>query len=290
MKKPKRFKTEVIRATPKERALLEQLRETYKEQHKVKIIEREVCKSDGALWFVLPDAHYPYHNAPLMEKVFKCIKDNQVEGVVISGDWLDLFTLGSYNADSLGLLRNITLTEEYEAGLKGIQKLEKALSPDAKRVFIWGNHEDRYFRELNKRDVSKYGDELQNPNDALKLKEYGYEIFTNWKDDFYTIADLDIMHGIYCNIHTAKKHLEMHGRSVMFGHTHRVQTHFTAHEAAFNIGCLADIPNSAFNYMPRMQKENWSNSFSAVRVIGGKAYVEMLTVRNGKFIFNGKVY
>ena len=42
--------------------------------------------------------------------------------------------------------------------------------------------------------------------------------------------------------------------------------------------------------MPRMQKENWSNSFAAIRVIGGKSYVEMITIRNNKFIFNGKVY
>ena len=82
----------------------------------------------------------------------------------------------------------------------------------------------------------------------------------------------------------------MHGRSVMFGHTHRVQTHFTAHEAAFNIGCLADIPNRAFGYMPRMQRENWSNGLAAIRVVDGRSYVEMITVRNGKFIFNGKVY
>lgn len=251
---------------------------------------KQVTYNEGKLWFVLPDPHYPYQNEPLMQKVFKCISDNIVEGVCISGDWLDLFTLGSYNADSLGLLKGVTLTEEYASGLKGIEQLEQALGRESKRVFIWGNHEDRYLRELNKRDISKYGDELRNPNDALRLNLYGYEVLTNWKDDFYTIGDLDVMHGIYCNIHTASKHLQMHNRSVMFGHTHRVQTHFTAHEGAFNIGCLADIPNRAFNYMPRMQKENWSNGFAAINVIKGKSYVTMITVRNGKFIFNGKIY
>jgi predicted phosphodiesterase len=286
----KQNKTEVVRLTKAELEVLEGVRAINKKASSPKVVKKFLSHNEGKLWFVLPDAHYPYQNEKLMQKVFKCISDNDVTGVCISGDWLDLFTLGSYNADSLGLLRNITLTEEYAAGLKGIQDLEQALPAEATRAFIFGNHEDRYFREMYKRDISKYGEELQNPADALHLKQYGYEVLTNWKDDFYTIGDLDVMHGIYCNIHTAKKHLEMHGRSVMFGHTHRVQTHFTAHEAAFNIGCLADIPNAAFNYMPRMQKENWSNSFSAVRVIGGKSYVEMITVRNDKFIFNGKIY
>ena len=285
----KEKRTERLRLTPKEHGLITDIRALSKSDI-IKKTTKYFNANDGELWFVLPDAHYPYQNERLMQKVFRCISDNEVAGVVISGDWLDLFTLGSYNIDSLGLLRNITLTEEYEAGLKGLKQLEQALPEDAERAFIWGNHEDRYFREMNRRDISKYGDELQNPNDALYLEAYGYDILTNWKDDFYTVGDLDIMHGVYCNIHTAKKHLEMHGRSVMFGHTHRVQTHYTAHEAAFNIGCLADIKNNAFNYMPRMQKENWSNSFAGIRVINGKAFVEMITVRNDKFIFNGKLY
>lgn len=290
MKKESRIKTEVLRATPEEKNLLKHLRGTYKERIKTKIVEQKVIQNEGELWFVLPDAHYPYHNKELMQKVFKMIKDNNPAGVVISGDWLDLFTLGSYNANSLGLLRDITLTEEYESGLKGIQELEKVLSQDAKRVFIWGNHEDRYFRVLNSKDNAKFGDELQHPNTALKLKHYGYEVLENWKDDFYTVGDLDIMHGMYTSVHVAKKHLEMHGRSVMFGHTHRVQTHFTAHEAAFNIGCLADLSNKAFGYMPRMQRENWSNGLAAIHVIDGKSYVTMITLRNNKLIFNGKVY
>ena len=80
-----------------------------------------------------------------MQKVYKCISDNDVAGVVSSGDWLDLFTLGSYNRDSLGLLKGISLTEEYESGKEGIVSLSQAAGGKAKKVFIWGNHEDRFF-------------------------------------------------------------------------------------------------------------------------------------------------
>tara|TARA_R110000823_G_scaffold266679_6_gene386441 strand:- start:1169 stop:2032 length:864 start_codon:yes stop_codon:yes gene_type:complete len=286
----KKNKTEVIRVTKEELSILEEIRQLALSSKDPKTVKRIVSHNEGSLWFILPDPHYPYQNEPLMQKVYKCISDNDVAGVVSSGDWLDLFTLGSYNRDSLGLLKGISLTEEYESGKEGIVSLSQAAGGKAKKVFIWGNHEDRFFRELNTRDNAKYGDELMHPDKALELDKYGFDSLQNWKDDFYTVGDLDIMHGMYCNIHTAKKHLDMHGRSVMFGHTHRVQTHFTAHEAAFNIGCLADIPNRAFGYMPRMQRENWSNGLAAIRVVDGRSYVEMITVRNGKFIFNGKVY
>ena len=251
---------------------------------------KEVQYSEGELYFVLPDAHYPFQNEVLMQKVFDCIGQNKVAGVCISGDWLDLQTLGSYNAESLGMLRDISLDEEYEAGLKGIEELEKVLEPGARRMFLWGNHEDRYYREMNKKDNAKYGDTLKNPNDALKLKEYNYEIKDNWKDDYFTIGDIDIIHGVYCNIHTAKKHLDMHGRSIMFGHTHRVQTYYTGTEASFNVGCLADINDKAFGYMPRMQREVWSNAFAVINVIDGKSHVELITVRKNGFYFRGKKY
>ncbi|MEM9076288.1 MAG: hypothetical protein AAGC43_04575 [Bacteroidota bacterium] len=285
----KENKSEVMRVTPTEKGIVETIRESTREV----IVDKEVIHkiyNEGELWFVLPDAHYPYQDKKLMRKVFQMIEDNEVTGVVISGDWLDLYPLGSYNSMSVGLLKNVDLTKEYKAGLQGIKDLEAVLSPEAKKVFIWGNHEDRYFRTLNSRDNAKFGSELSHPNDALELELRGWEVLENWKDDFYTVGDLDIMHGMFTNIHVAKKHLEAHGRSVMFGHTHRVQTHFTAHEGAFNIGCLADITHPAFGYMPRMQRENWSQGLAGIHVVNGKSYVTMITVRDGKFIFNGKVY
>lgn len=283
-----RVYTEVKRLTQRETELIDSIREM--NDKPADVIYQDKTYNDGELWFVLPDVHYPFQDEALMRKVRQCIADNVPHGVVLAGDWLDLYTLGSYNTNSLENLRNITLSQEYDAGLKGIKDLEKVLTPDAKRVYIWGNHEDRYFRQMKHADTGKFGGELKNPNDALRLKEYGYEVLTDWKDDFYTVGDLDIMHGVFTSVHVAKKHLEAHGRSVMFGHTHRVQTHFTAHEGAFNIGTLADIKHKAFSYMPRMQRENWSQGFAAITVIGGKAYVTMITVRNNKFIFNGKVY
>jgi len=251
---------------------------------------KEVQYSEGDLYFILPDAHYPFQNEVLMQKIFQCIDNNKVAGVCISGDWLDLQTLGSYNAESLGMLRDISLDEEYEAGLKGIEDLEKVLDPGARRMFLWGNHCERYHTELNKKDNAKYGSRLQNPNDALKLKEYNYEIKDNWKDDFFTIGGVDVMHGIYCNIHTAKKHLEMHGRSIMFGHSHRFQSYHHGSIAGYNIGCLANIPDKAFSYMPRMQREVWTNGFAVISVIDGKSYVEMIKVTDNEFYFRGKKY
>lgn len=245
-------------------------------------------------WIILPDIHRPFHNKTLEKKVLQLIKDlgTSLYGVNISGDYLDLYTLGSYNAESLGLLTGISLEDEYADGLSGIIKIEKASHKDLKKQFLFGNHEDRYFRELNKKDNAKYGGALKNPIEALELDERKWEVKTNWKDDYFTLGEhLDVMHGMYTNVHTAKKHLEMTGNSCIFGHTHRIQSYNSGNRAAYNIGSLCDIPNNAFNYMPRLQKNVWSNGFARVYIDdNGKYFVEQVNVWNNKFFTNNKMY
>jgi hypothetical protein len=66
-------------------------------------------------------------------------------GICLAGDYLDLYTLGSYNSMSLGLLEGIDLGYEYEDGLNGLIELQSALPDGCKKLFLYGNHEDRYF-------------------------------------------------------------------------------------------------------------------------------------------------
>jgi hypothetical protein len=294
MKKLQQTKSEVTRLTPTEKELINEFRTYYQSSTTDKeIVYVNQQQQDGELWLVLPDVHRPFHNQIVWDKLISIIKDlgNTLTGIVISGDYLDLFTLGSYNANSLGLLKDITLEEEYADGLKGIEELQEALHPDTSRVYIYGNHEDRYFREVNKNDNAKYGNSLKDPIEALKLKEYGYKVLTNWKDDVYTVGDLDITHGVYCNIHLAKKHLDMNGNSIMFGHSHRMQTFCSGDDTGYNIGCLIDLDSPYFNYMPRMQRKLWTNGFSFVSVDeNNHAHVELIKVDNNGFFWRGKQY
>jgi len=245
-------------------------------------------------WLVLPDVHRPFHNKTLWRKILKLCHDmgSDLSGVNFSGDYLDLYTLGSYNADSLGLLSGIDLGYEYRDGNKGLDEIQDACKNGTKYQFLFGNHEDRYFREVNKGDRAKYGDALKNPVEALKLHERGFEVKTNWKDDYFTLGKhLDVIHGLYTSIHCAKKHLDVTGHSVIFGHTHRIQSHHAGNRASFNIGCLSDISHKSFNYMPRFQKNIWANGFAIVYINGnGEFFVEQVNVWNNKFYANGKFY
>ena len=291
----KNIKKNVIRLTDSEKEIVEKLREyTQNSTAPNQTIKYEYkMYQEGELWLILPDIHRPFHNQILWDKILQIIQDlgDTLTGLVITGDYLDLFTLGSYNANSLGLLKDITLEDEYTDGLQGIEELQAVLHPTTQRVFLYGNHEDRYFREVNKLDNAKYGNTLKDPVEALKLNQYGYKVLTNWKDDVFSVGDIDITHGVYTNIHVAKKHLEMNGKSIMFGHTHRIQTFFNGDYTGYNIGCLIDMNSPYFNYMPRMNRKKWTNGFSFITVDKeGKAHPELIKVKDSSFYWRGRKY
>jgi predicted phosphodiesterase len=245
-------------------------------------------------WLVLSDIHRPFHNQVLWSKVLQLIKDlgSSLYGVILAGDYLDLYTLGSYNAESLANLSGLTLQDEYIDGLQGIDELNSVLHKDAKKYFLFGNHEDRYFRHIKEKDNAKYGGALLNPTEALYLHEHNWEVKTDWQSDYFTLGKhLDVIHGVYTSVNAAKTHLDKTQHSVMFGHTHRVQCFHTGNKAAYNIGGLYDIKSKGFSYMPRLQRETWANGFAIVNINDdGEFYVEQVNVWKDKFFADSKMY
>jgi predicted phosphodiesterase len=245
-------------------------------------------------WLVVSDVHRPFHNKVLWSKLLQLIKDlgSSLYGIVLAGDYLDLYTLGSYNTESLANLSGLTLQDEYIDGLEGMDDLNKALRKDCKKYFLFGNHEDRYFRHIKEKDNAKYGGALLNPVEALYLHEKGWEVKTDWMSDYFTLGDhLDVIHGIYTSVNAAKTHLDKTQHSVMFGHTHRVQCFHNGNKAAYNIGGLYDIKSKGFNYMQRLQRETWANGFAIVNINDdGEFYVEQVNVWADKFLAEGKIY
>jgi predicted phosphodiesterase len=243
-------------------------------------------------WFVLPDIHVPFHDEALLAKVCSAMRDIRPTGVVISGDFLDLFSLSRFAADSLYALRDVTLSGEYDAGNAVLDMIDAALPADCAKHFIYGNHEDRYWRELERGDRGKYGDALKSPTLALGLAERGYATQEHWKKAGIRLGDhLLVTHGSYTNEHTAKQHLLKWQTSVMFGHTHRVQTYVQGRRAAYNIGFLGDIRSKGFDYMDEPSRMQWTNGFAVVRIDeAGDYWAEVIQCHDGRFVCGGRFY
>ena len=245
------------------------------------------------LHVVLGCVHAPWHNQVLMDGFIELLSDlkEQIVGFHIIGDFLDLNSLSSHERGKKPL-PGVTLEYEYEESSALLDDIEEVLPEGIKKSYLYGNHEDRYLRHMSISDNSKYGASLISPEEGLSLEERGYRIFTNWKEDYVILGEhLELTHGQYHNIHVAKKHLDTFRGSIMFAHTHRVQTHLEGTAGAFNIGFMGNIKAPVFNYASRAIKEKWANGFALVQIDeDGYFYVTQIQCFNDRFYYNGKNY
>lgn len=247
-------------------------------------------------WLILGCIHRPFHNKVLWKKILLLIQElsSQLSGVVINGDYLDMGAVSDYGVGKKG--SSFTLMDEYEDGLEGLLEIEAALGKNkskVKKYFLFGNHEHRWFRHISKLEISKYGNALLNPVDALRLDELGYQVITDYQNGYLQIGkDLQVFHGHYHNVHAAKKHLDaLDGFSCIFNHTHRFQSYSSGNHTAYNIGCLIDLKNKAFNYSDRFKKDKWKNGFAIVNVTRkGKSIVNPIECFNDSFYFGNRLY
>lgn len=243
-------------------------------------------------WLIISDVHVPWHSKPLIRKLCKLAHDVKFDGFIINGDFLDLYTLSRHNAGSLGLLKDLTLTQEYVEGNKVLDDLMSTPLRRADKRYLFGNHEDNYRRCLLQDDNAKFGESLRGPLEALSLSERGFQVLQNWKDDSVRLGShLDVTHGVNCCVHVAAKALSEFEGSVIVGHTHRFNTFVTGRRAAFNVGFLGDRASSGFHYMPAKDRRKWTNSFATVNILDdGDFLANPIQCWNDRFIFNGKLY
>lgn len=259
------------------------------QDEKIEFRPQKKTQASSGRYLVIGCLHVPFNNKNLTDGLFELMQDVNYSGIIIAGDFLDMAALSTYEK---GKINNtgITLEDEYIAGNLFLNKIDSLLPKNAKKVFLFGNHENRYWRWKSDVDNSKYGDSL-NPISSLALEQRGYEVYHDYINDVYNLGSLSIIHGEYFNIHCAKKHLDVFRRNILFFHTHRLQIHREGDFAAYNAGFLGDKKSAAFNYAKRGMKSAWGNGFAEVTLLDtGEHFVNVISCVNDKFAVNGKIY
>lgn len=236
--------------------------------------------------------HVPFQNKTLHQGVMQLLEDykSDIKGFHLIGDFLDLNALSSHDRGKFTAVPGLTLDTEYEAGNLILDEYEDVLDKEVWKTYLYGNHEDRYNRWM--KDMNNAKTPLQSPKDALDLLNRGYQVQDSWMQDFFTLGKhLDIFHGIYFNVHSAKAHIDKLRGSCMYAHTHRIQTYIEGNTGGFNIGACADFNSKAFNYATRAMKSAWQNGFAVVMIdVDGTYHVTQIICQNGRFYFAGKKY
>jgi predicted phosphodiesterase len=242
----------------------------------------------------MPDLHCPFQNQKLVRKILKALSTVKLSGLIIGGDFADCFSLSKFVAGSLNNLKDITLEYEYRECNKLLDQIDSICNKGVKKYYLYGNHESRYFSTIDRADNAKYGSALKSPTEALRLHERKYAVYEDWTNDFVRLGkSTSVIHGLYCNANPAVKHFQMFPtETVVFGHTHRIQSVVASNHSAYNIGCLADINSKAFNYRNRVDKQLWSSGFAMITIdTNGNSFVETIRVNaDNNFVMNGKIY
>jgi len=216
-------------------------------------------------------------------------KEVSLKGIILAGDIVDLNSLSSHDRGKVPI-KGVTLGWEYREANKFLDEIDDLGAKTTS--FLYGNHEDRYNRAILDVDTAKLGNALISPVDGLNLVKRGYEIYTDWKNDVIKLGKhLDVCHGEFLSVHSAKKTIDTYRKSTLYFHTHRFQIYMEGMVAGWNMGAGADFTAPIFGYATRAMKASWVNASALVHLDkDGYYHVQPLIFMKDKLIINGKRY
>lgn len=258
-----------------------------------KIEKQSAHRTKSGTYLKIGCAHAPFHNKKQFNTTYKFLQKEgiKLQGLILNGDFLDLNSLSSHDKGQMPL-EGVKLGWEYREGSKVIRELESLdYTPSATFDFLYGNHSDRYLRRMKELESHKVSDVIPSPEQGLNLGSH-WDVHNNWKEDFVKLGKyLNVFHGEFTNIHTAKKHLDTYRESVAYNHTHRFQTYVEGMMGAYNGGFAGDIDSPVFGYATRAMKKSWLNNMDLIHIdTDGYYHMQPLNFINNRLIVNGRKY
>ena len=216
-----------------------------------------------------------------------------IDEIIILGDFGDFYWLSMHARLPEHFDIECTLSDEIFSIKMRLKEL-RDLFPNAKITYLMGNHEFRLDRYIVNKCAEMF--EFLKMSELLLLKEYGVKPIPYGKSQKYKVLGSNLMArhepismGEYCSGGTANKAKT----SIVFGHTHRVQT-FTTCDMweneinCYSLGWLGNRNSPAVQFIRGM--ETWAHAFGYAQVYKKDHFLDVIRIKNYKAICNGKVY
>jgi len=260
----------------------------------------------------------PIHDPKALDVALQIIKDTKPDQVILNGDNLDFPQLGRFSQEN-------TFAQTLNPTLDYVHKFLaqiRANAPDAKIVYLAGNHELRLSKYIMQYAERLYGVRQAGTEDKvltipflLNLADVECEYKSGYPANEYWINErLKAIHGHLVRPagKTAAAIVGKEETSTLFGHIHRHE--YAARTAknfsgarfviAQSFGCLARVDGAVPSYgsgvdeMTDMPVQNWENWQQGIGVVhyqeGDKPFdTQQITIQthNGyQTRFNGKLY
>lgn len=243
---------------------------------------------------VIPDCHIPYEDKRAYQLMLDvCSETVHPDAIYILGDYADMYSINGHGK-SPGI--NLKLKDEIYEVHQRLQELCD-LFPDAKKVFIEGNHEFRLARYIQKNCPDLF--DLVTIPDILKLDEYGFEFIPYGPNQQAQILNSRLYarhEPISGGLHVAHGTVTKAMKSIIFGHTHRIQESQIVsidgeNYRGISSGWLGDKDHEdeVFHYVKNHHQ--WALGFSIVTVLDdGTWFNQLVHIIDYKCVVDGYIH
>jgi predicted phosphodiesterase len=233
---------------------------------------------------LIPDVHIPYHDKKAFALMIKAGTEFKPNTIIVMGDLIDNYSISRYEKDPT---RERFLKWEVAEANKGLDAICR-ISPQARKVFLAGNHEERLDTYIKKEAPQLFG--LVDTATLLNLKKRGFSYHPYGKH--IKIGKLIATHGTLTRKGIARVMIDKYGKSVAFGHVHKIEQSIKVNalgegHVGFTMGWLGDIKKT--DYIKDFT--DWTLGFATAIILpNGNFFHQVHPIVNYKCWANGKIY
>lgn len=241
------------------------------------------------------DSHEPFADKHAMSVVRGIIKDVQPNLVVHVGDLLDCYSISSF--DQNPLRRNSLQDEIDQAG--GHLHQTAQCAPDAERIYLGGNHEDRLRKLIWKlqgasRELARLRvfQRVMTWPSLLGLEQIGWE-YVDYTDQPLVgrLSKLLLKHGDIVRKWSgwsAKGEWEKHAKGGISGHTHRLGAFYHRDMGGSHVwhetGCTCSLKPEYVRH------PDWQHACLVIMYTDERFQVEPVYIQDGKALWRAQEF
>ncbi len=233
----------------------------------------------------LTDIHVPYHNIEALTAAIQLGMDRRIDTVFIGGDFLDFYSLSTFERDP----RQRGFADELEMGREVLGIIRREF-PDAAMFYQLGNHEERFERYMRVKAPELLSVDEFRIDKLLGFEKLGIELIDGKR--VAKAGKLNIVHGhefgrggASSSVNPARGLYNRSKTSTICGHHHQTSEH-TERDlngdlvTTWSCGCLCELSP---DYMP-INRWNHGAAFIEIDHTNGWFKVENKRIINGSII------
>lgn len=215
-------------------------------------------QQDRLLVAHMADVHYPFQDKEAVALALKVYEETQPDVIVVGSDAMDFHLISHFGSDPDAGGAAEDILDQMESYWNPMVYDIKQAAPNARLIFIYGNHEFRLIRFLLENAPKLRRTVLRRFQEIVRAQG---RVWWLGETDYVRIGPLVVMHGNRYGVNAAKNSLQdvAYQVSVMMGHGHDLNQYGVRGEdysvTAVMSGCLCQL--KPHYYRAKRMRKKW---------------------------------